>query len=443
MAGIFWHVPDSTPAGIGGIDEYTVLMMHMDGDQSDSQHVVTHNGDPQFSTAQSKFGGSSMNFDGTGDYLSIPDHAEWYFGSNDFTIDCWVRFDSLNEASPQMIMGQHSGNYLYLYIEAFNHVRGDGNKLKFIYGTSPGSTEILTTNISFSSINTWYHVAFVRNGSVPYIFIDGVEMSLTTFGPLQTMLNIPAPLEIGEHIIGSGMYIDEFRISNTARWTTGFTPDTSPYTSDANTKLLLHFDGDVSDSAHVVTSNGNPQLNATTTKFDGAVYFDGTGDYLSVADSDDFSFGVDSYTIDFWIRWNGSVSNDSIMGQSQGGGDTQKWAIVYGAVSAGNMTLAINFNPGSAYNRHFAWAPSADTWYHLAFVQDGPTDTLYFFVDGIGTGSTYNHYQGMPNVASTLNIGADGELWKYLNGYIDELRISKGIARWTSNFTPETGPYTI
>jgi len=79
MANLLFYVPSSTPAAIGGIDAYTKLMLHMDGDQSDSQHVVTFNGTPKFSTAESKFGGGSMYCDGSLDYLELSDSADWDF----------------------------------------------------------------------------------------------------------------------------------------------------------------------------------------------------------------------------------------------------------------------------------------------------------------------------------------------------------------------------
>ena len=62
---------------------------------------------------------------------------------------------------------------------------------------------------------------------------------------------------------------------------------------------MLHNDGDESDSNHAVTVNGNPQIN-NTAKFSQAGYFDGTGDYLEIADSDDWNFGTGNFTIDFW-----------------------------------------------------------------------------------------------------------------------------------------------
>ena len=91
MAGILFYNPVPPPTSIGGIDEYTKLMLHMDGDKTAS-HAVTLNGSPiVFSGTTKKFVGSAY-FDGTGDNLSIPTAADWNFGSADFTIDFWINF---------------------------------------------------------------------------------------------------------------------------------------------------------------------------------------------------------------------------------------------------------------------------------------------------------------------------------------------------------------
>lgn len=82
------------------IDTYTKLLLHCDGtdgsttfsDNGVTGHTVTANGNAQIDTAQSKFGNASGLFDGTGDYLTIPDHADWNFGTGNFTIDAWIRF---------------------------------------------------------------------------------------------------------------------------------------------------------------------------------------------------------------------------------------------------------------------------------------------------------------------------------------------------------------
>src|SRR3990167_9675179 len=95
----------------GGNDAFTKLLLHCDGvdaatsfpDVSASAHTVTANGNAQVDTAQSKFGGASLIVDGTGDYLSVPDHADWDFGTGDFTVDFWFRRNGTQGAFSNMV----------------------------------------------------------------------------------------------------------------------------------------------------------------------------------------------------------------------------------------------------------------------------------------------------------------------------------------------------
>jgi len=209
--------------------------------------TVTARGNAQIDTAQSQFGGASGLFDGNGDYLSTPDSADWAFGSGDFTIDFWVRFSSLT--NEQMFASQvvDGNNFWWVYKSS----NADGNKLwmDFRIGSVTKGRYIMT-NAWNCAINTWYHLAFVRYGAIGLIFIDGVSQTLTestAFGT-KDVGNVAALLEIGRYNLGAADYLygwlDEFRVSKgVARWTSNFTPPTSPYARDASTVLLLHMDG--------------------------------------------------------------------------------------------------------------------------------------------------------------------------------------------------------
>jgi hypothetical protein len=209
--------------GIGGIDGNTVLMMHMDGDQSDSQHTVTHIGDPQFSTAESQFGGSSMYFDGS-DYLSIPDSVDFNFGSDDWTVDFWYKFDS----------GYTLDSFLWTDVSAATGTDGEvyllhqyGNE-RWLIGNGANVTVMATA--SHIRDDVWHHVAFVRSGSGLIIFIDGISSgtgTAFTFGTSAHHYNIASSYDFSGKFKG---HIDEFRISNVARWTTDFDVPEGPYT---------------------------------------------------------------------------------------------------------------------------------------------------------------------------------------------------------------------
>ena len=204
-------------------------------------------------------------------------------------------------------------------------------------------------------------------------------------------------------------------------------------------------DGDVSDSAHVVASNGDPQIGTTTAKFDGATYFDGSGDYLIVSQSDDFDFGSGDFTIDFWVN---------METESAGSPGPGHMLLAQYINEANRITIGINntsdiisvgrkVSGGWLGDLSWSYTFTIGTWYHIAISRDG--GTVNIFINGEKQVTSYEDSDPIFFSTAPLYIGYQyySEIhWYNLRGHMDELRISKGIARWTSNFTPESGPYT-
>ena len=193
-------------------------------DSSGSDHVITAHGDVAVSTVEKKFGNSSVYFDGTGDYLTISDNEDWNFGTGDFTIDLWIRLD-IAHIDYGGILGQsiNASNRIILSYDGTNNI--------FWFNTRGGSVDMSLSASWDASINTWYHVAIVRNGSNWYMFIDGVVLS-SSGGINHTLPNLAGDFQIGEHITGSGDalyfkgYQDNIRITKgTALWTSNFDVD--------------------------------------------------------------------------------------------------------------------------------------------------------------------------------------------------------------------------
>lgn len=219
---------------------------------------------------------------------------------------------------------------------------------------------------------------------------------------------------------------------------------------DANTQLMLHMNGadgsttftDNGITGHTVTAVGNAQIDTAQSKFGGASgLFDGTGDYLSIPDSDDWYFGTGDFTIDFWVRFSSSglTNEQQLCGQHID--SSNYW--IFEKTGAGNDRLQIIFQLGGVIKGNYimtsAWTPSADTWYHLAVVRTSTTAKI--FVNGVSqtlTESNAFSTNDVGNISSTFRIGAGYTTSELFNGWLDELRISKGIARWTSNFTPNS-----
>lgn len=215
-----------------------------------------------------------------------------------------------------------------------------------------------------------------------------------------------------------------------------------------DTVFLSHFDGldgattadDESASAHLMTFNGEAQLK-TAEKIFGAssLYLDGTGDYLSIPDSDDWDFGANDFTIDSWIR---PTSNAHHHCPISAGDSLTFWRLLL--ISDGSVAFnsAISGVFQSDYSWPFGWTPN--NWYHLAIVRNGTN--LYCFKDGTllsGSASTLISTNSVTNGTGQLEIGrVVGLTSEYYEGYLDELRVSKGIARWTSNFSVPVLPYS-
>lgn len=198
--------------------------------------TVTAFDNAQIDTAQSKFGGASGLFDGTNDYLSVPDSADWNFGVGDFTIDFWVKSNDISIRNGYC--GQNVGGVTYW---------------RFLYQQEAGTLSFINTinNIevkcNWVPNNNWYHIAIVRNAGVISLYIDGVSQALTVnTNPAADWGDHAAVLTIGQVTGGDYLpgWIDEFRISKgIARWVADFAPPIAEYVADTYTKLLLHCNG--------------------------------------------------------------------------------------------------------------------------------------------------------------------------------------------------------
>ena len=193
---------------------------------------ITFNADAQLDTAQKQFGASSLLLDGTGDYLSIPTSTELGLGTADFTIEAWIRPANVSGAKAIIdfrTTGTEVSPYLYL----------DGANLKYFVNGS-----VAITGTATLAANTWYHVTVSRTSSVTKMFVGGVQdgsdySDSNNYGTTKP-IRIGATVVPGDYFNG---HIDEVRVSTTGRYSAAFTAPTGMFQGDANTKLLLHFDG--------------------------------------------------------------------------------------------------------------------------------------------------------------------------------------------------------
>lgn len=211
---------------------------------------------------------------------------------------------------------------------------------------------------------------------------------------------------------------------------------------DSYTVLDLHANGlntsttftNSSTYAHTVTAQGNAQISVAQSKFGGAsATFDGSGDYLESSNSTDFNLNGTDFTIDFWYYYPGSFTQTvPVFVSNLNAAQTEGFIIFY---YSGNF----KFQTGGGGNVGVAWTPSTG-WYHMAVSYTG--GKAYFFINGNLQNAGGTTMAAPTASTQSLWVGwSTGSGSYYLNGYMDELRISKGIARWTNNFTLPTGEY--
>lgn len=205
--------------------------------------------------------------------------------------------------------------------------------------------------------------------------------------------------------------------------------------TDASTSFV-----DESSFARTLTANGNAQIDTAQAKFGvSSILLDGTGDFVSAADSNDFAFGTGAFTVECFARFAsaGATSSSFIC---QWGTALANCAIAL-FMSSGNLRLRF-YNNVTLKDTFSAWAPAANTWYHVAADRDG-SGTVRTYVDGVMQAKNTGFSQSMNNSANPMRIGSTQDFSLDHNGWIDEVRVTKGVARYASDsgFVVPTAAY--
>ena len=415
----------------------------------------------------------SVSFNGTNQYLTIPSNATLNFGTGDFTFEFWMYLNSTvsnlaeiyNTADTNTTNCSHSiicnSTNLVLYLSS------TGSSWNIASGT------FITSNASL--LNTWAHIALVRNGTTFTVYVNGVSKTTVTsalelFPSTSSIAFGHFPAGFNDYFPG---YLSNIRVvKGTALYTTNFTPPTGILPAVTNTSLLLN----VTDSANFIKDNGpngftvtnvgsatfntsspfnqNSSKTRTTTdtvfsnEFDevslaaGSISFNGTNQYLTVPGSTAFVLTGD-FTVESWMWIDSTVVSSRP--------DNLKYVSVFsGFSSGGTMAFEVQGSTSSAGtglavyqdSPYVALAASVsiplNSWVHIAFVRTGTT--IYGFVNGqritLGTSSAT-----IISASGSVAIGRDQNTtyYSYMKGYISNHRVVNGTAVYTTNFTPPTG----
>jgi hypothetical protein len=418
-------------------DADTIALLHCNGSNTPFnddngtiriKRLAIPNGTANVSVAQSRFGGSSIIFDGSTAHINVVPASDFNFGTGNFTIEAWIYLTNVNTV--RTIWGNGPIGF---YVQT--------NRSLNMFNTATGQ---LSGNSLTIPLNTWTHVALTRNSGTIRGFANGFQQFSTT-----TSINITGITNVffggqvsSERFLG---HMDEMRISNSARYTSNFTAPTAAFTNDANTLLLVH--GDLPNpeqlafrddngaaianssgrTAKAIQVNGNTKI-STVEKAVGSssALFDGDSDYLFL--TGDYRL-TGNFTIEFWAYWNNNsgIKNLLMIGNESSG----RLGIFSNGSTIGIDTFGGN-NPTFSVSGQIA----TGTWYHIALVRNGSTITLYRNGVSIGTGTS----SATLGNANGVYIGTESSLIYEFNGYIDEVRVSS-IARYTANFTTTTTPF--
>lgn len=275
-------------------DENTLLLLHGEDltDSSIYKSIITNN-NVTVSTAQSKFGGSSLYFNGSNAKLEIPFSDMFDFGTGDFTIDLWM-YPQTTSTEQSIFSSVATGGFFFSIRDASRIGIG---RVSEAWDT--------TINASLTA-NAWNHVAVVRSNSTVMLFINGVLKGSGTNATSYSMGG--DSIQIGAEINACyyNGYIDEFRVSNVARWTENFTPPTEPYDPNGSNggnggtieNFLFTYSGNYTDNRDA-DGKGKVRLNTSgtlvttgqTVKVSVYILAGGGGGYLAVYYPDSRSGG--------------------------------------------------------------------------------------------------------------------------------------------------------
>ena len=437
-----------------GNDDATRILLHMDGtngaqvftDSAKSQsqpHVVTALGAAKTSTVQVKLGSASAQVAAT-DLVSIAKSTESFFGNaGNFTVDLWVY---LTSGTAGHLYTARSSNATY---SPFSLTHVGSGVLQVLLSFSGSTWDWGPVTIGTIPLNQWVHVAVILDRPSFRAFINGAQ-SYVYPGFNSGWPWFAYPVSVGNlpDYAGNTGFLDEVRFSNISRWKPGFSLATAAYNPDLNTKLLMHMDG---ANGGAIFPDGSPLVRGNATVATGAVttvagagrfgsssaWFNGSG-YLSYPTSPDWNQNVD-FTIDFWA-FLGAIppagTSQAVIGQF--GDGNSYWAVILDQYA--NCYL-LQINGGTQYVANIIpGTVTINGWHHFAFVRSGTTITAY--MDGVA-GTPVTTPAMPPNLIGVLAVGCLAGSSILNQVYIDELRVLKGIAAWTANFTPPAAPYVI
>jgi hypothetical protein len=374
--------------------------------------------------------GGSGYFNGTTDYLTTPAAQIFNFGTGDFTIEGWFNFSSFAgyPIPLSFAVGTNSTRSWYVVIYP------DGLP-RFSY-SSDGTNLIAMISNTAATINTWNHIAVTRSAGTSFLFLNGQQVATVSTQNGAMYYNASAVFSVGREAGFSTSYVPGYIssarvVKGTAVYTGNFTPSTTPLTAISGTSVLLNFTNAGMYDARAIsnlTGFGTAQASTTQAKWSPtSAYFNGSASYLTLPTNAAFTFGTGDFTVECWV-YLANVSGSKFILDMRPENTDGTYPVLY--MNGASATWYIN----SA--ARLTGTVAATTWTHIAISRSSGVSKM--FINGVQAGSNYTDATNYLSSAPAIGSARYPTGSNLLNGYLQDFRITKGVARYTATFTPPT-----
>ena len=371
--------------------------------------------------------GASGYFDGNDNIRSTT--VDLPTGGEAYTIEAWIYATSTARGTIANWGAQGTGQATSLRL---NDAGNGFSHIWYAANLETGDIKVIP--------NVWYHVAGTYDGTTRRIFVNGVQEAQDTPGNHNT--SVTTNFTIGEAFYSGSNYMNGYlsgiRISDTARYSSGFSVPTAPHTADANTVFLLNPNPSVIDKSQRsnitfvgdASGSNTEQLFSTST-----LYLDGN-DY-AIVDKDAGILGAGDFTVEAWYKNDSSSGNyRTIIEKGIVGGTPQNGAWSLGTRAGSDGMWFAYYNSGFTDLTATSVNPNDGSWHHLSVARSGSTFKMFF--DGVQVHSSTLTASLGDFTNQNVNIGFNTRNSTYIKGYLQDVRVTKGLARYTSTFTPPT-----
>jgi len=402
--------------------------------------------------------GYGASFNGSNQYLSLPNTSALDLGSNNFTMEAWVYPTSVSGNKNIFYINGNASSYsaICLYIQ--------DSKFAFLAnqtGGYPWTLQIGAVGPTISS-NTWYHVAATRSGNSFYVFVNGTLVSGAPYSLSGALFN-GTTNSIGYQASMTSNnfpgYISNARIINgTALYTASFAPPTSPLTAITSCSLLTCNAATIVDASTknlTITNNNSVVASSSFTPFSSSliaptnysVAFNGSSTWLTTPSTSSLAIGTGDFTYECWAYLSstpGQYNSNAMSSFVQNSAGDHGTYIGFTSALTAFATLKLDNSTSLTLNSG-ATTYALNTWHHVVLSRVGTTVSLFF--NGSRVATNTNSYNLIENIVAigkqyaTTESGVNGFTnVGVFNGYISNARV---IIGGTQPYSPTSTTLTV